>query len=147
MDELKNAIEKILKAGIGLVNQGVESSQEAIEKLAEKGEPLYRQAKESVSDAAEKLKKAYQGSSIPGSLDMLFNGKINTEAFRKAFSQMTKEELDALRALINEYYEAAPTEEEKAALVKGAEDHAEEQPEDKQEENGCESRNDDEPEA
>ncbi len=126
MDELKNAIEKIFKAGIGLVNQGLESSRQAIEKRAEKGEPLYEHAKESVAGAAGKVKKAFMESSIPGGLDMLLNGKMDTQAFRKAFSQMTKEELDALRGLIDEFYASALTEAEKeAAKAEAAEEAGE----------------------
>ena len=51
------SIEKLVKAGIGAVTEGLNLTQDTIDRLAEKGEPLFNQARSSVSEAAEKIRQ------------------------------------------------------------------------------------------
>lgn len=108
MEQLGKDIEKIIKAGIGAVSTGVEKSAEAIEKLAQKGEPLFNQAKSTVCEAAGKLKKAVDDSNIPENISMLFGGKVTVETLTNALRQFTREELDQVKAAIDDMYESAP---------------------------------------
>lgn len=107
MEQLGKDIEKIIKAGIGAVSTGVEKSAVAIEKLAQKGEPLFNQAKSTVCEAAGKLKKAVDDSNIPENISMLFGGKVTVETLISALRQFSKEELDLVKAAIDDMYESA----------------------------------------
>lgn len=104
MEQWTDEIKKVIKAGIGAVATGVEKTQDAIETLAQKGEPLYQQAKSAVCDTAGKIKKAVNDSGIPDAL----SGRPRVDCLIRALQQLTQEELDQLRAAIEEIYPTRP---------------------------------------
>ena len=104
MDQWTDEIKKVIKAGIGAVATGVEKTQDAIETLAQKGEPLYQQAKSAVCDTAGKIKKAVNESGIPDALA----GRPRVDCLIRALQQLTQEELDQLRAALEEIYPTRP---------------------------------------
>ena len=55
MDDMEKSIEKLIKAGIDAVSEGLNITREAVNKIAGKGE-LLDQARSSVSETAEKLR-------------------------------------------------------------------------------------------
>ncbi len=57
MDDMEKSIEKLIKAGIDAVAEGLNITREAVNKIAGKGE-LLDQARSSVSETAEKLRDA-----------------------------------------------------------------------------------------
>lgn len=57
MDDMEKSIEKLIKAGIDAVSEGLNITREAVNKIAGKGE-LLDQARSSVSETAEKLRDA-----------------------------------------------------------------------------------------
>ena len=104
MDQWTDEIKKVIKAGIGAVATGVEKTQDAIETLAQKGEPLYQQANSAVCDTAGKIKKAVNDSGIPDALA----GRPRVDSLIRALQQLTQEELDQLRAALEEIYPTRP---------------------------------------
>ena len=104
MDQWTDEIKKVIKAGIGAVATGVEKTQDAIETLAQKGEPLYQQAKSAVCDTADKIKMAVNESGIPDALA----GRPRVDCLIRALQQLTQEELDQLRAALEEIYPTRP---------------------------------------
>ena len=57
MDDMEKSIEKLIKAGIDAVSEGLNITREAVNKIAGKGE-LLDQARSSVTETAEKLRDA-----------------------------------------------------------------------------------------
>ena len=57
MDDMEKRIEKLIRAGIDAVSEGLNITREAVSKMAEKGE-LLDQARSSVNETAEKLRDA-----------------------------------------------------------------------------------------
>ena len=55
MDDMEKSIEKLIKAGIDAVSEGLNITREAVSKLVEKGEPLFDQARSTVNETAEQL--------------------------------------------------------------------------------------------
>ena len=58
MSEIKDSLKKIVMAGFGAVNVGLEKSQQVLDQLAEKGKDTYDQAVEATRAAADKIKQA-----------------------------------------------------------------------------------------
>ena len=106
MDELK----KILMAGIGAVQTGLEKGQELVDELAQKGEPIFNQAKQSVRDAAGKVKTSYEDSVV----SELISGKFKKETIAGFARQLSKEDLFWLKGAVDGLI-ASAEEEEKAA--------------------------------
>lgn len=104
MEQIGNELKKVLKAGIGAVATGVEKTQGAIESLAQKGEPLYEQAKTAVCDAAGKLKKAVSDSGIADK----FSCRPRVESIINDLRELTQQELDEIRAALEEIYPTRP---------------------------------------
>ena len=57
MDDMEKRIEKLIKAGINAVSEGLNITREAMDKMTEKGE-LFDRARSSVTETAEKLRDA-----------------------------------------------------------------------------------------
>ena len=62
MEDLGQSLDKLIKAGIGAVTEGLSRTQDMVDKLSEKGEPLYNQACDTVSETAEKIRKSVKSS-------------------------------------------------------------------------------------
>ncbi|MBR6706499.1 MAG: hypothetical protein IKI84_07455 [Clostridia bacterium] len=56
MDDMEKRIEKLIKAGIDAVSEGLNITREAVSKMVEKGEPLFDQARSTVNETAEQLR-------------------------------------------------------------------------------------------
>ena len=113
--DIGSGIEKIIKAGIGAVKSGVECSQETIDKWAEKGEPAFQNAKSALNNAAGKLKKAVDESPIPDNLSMMLGGKVTLDTLKNVLRRLTKQELDAVREMIDGLYRDAKDQTEATA--------------------------------
>lgn len=94
MSELK----KILMAGIGAIQTGLEKSQEVIDTLAEKGKPAFDQAAQFTQEAADTIKEEYEKSI----LSEVVSGKFKKETILEAIKKLDKDELLFLRDAIDE---------------------------------------------
>ncbi len=69
MEDLGKGLEKLVKAGIGAVSEGLDFTQDMIDRLAAKGEPLYNQARSSVDETAEKIRETVRKAMSGQELD------------------------------------------------------------------------------
>ncbi len=97
MEELGKSIEKIVKAGIGAVSEGLNRTQEVVDKLAVKGEPLYNQARDTVTDTAEKICQAVKKT---------MESDSPLDDIKHALSQLGKDQLEEIKTFLNDLAKA-----------------------------------------
>ncbi len=91
MDELREGIEKLVKAGIGAVQEGLNASADAVEEFAKKGEPAFNQAKQAFSETASKIAESFKG---------LFDDE-GIDDIKPALTALGREKLQELRDYID----------------------------------------------
>ncbi len=96
MDELGKNLEKLVKAGIGAVSEGLSRTQDLVDKLAEKGEPLYNQARAGINETADIFCKAVKETMEDDDI---------TDEIKHALAQLDREQLEEVSAFLNELME------------------------------------------
>ena len=114
MDQLGKDLEKIIKAGIGAVSEGLSRSAELVDRFAKKGEPLYNQAMDTVSDTAGKMKKTVSD---------ILNAQVPLDQVKNSLKTLGKKELTEVSDFIGQ--RLAGLEEEEKAKEDGAENTVE----------------------
>jgi len=97
MEEFTKDLEKLIKAGIGAVSEGLSKSAKMIDSLAEKGEPLYQQAADAVSQTAGKVKDAVRNT---------WNNN-DMKAVRASIEKLSREQLAQAAQWIDELLKKA----------------------------------------
>ena len=118
MGQLGKDLEKIIKAGIGAVSEGLSRSAELVDRFAKKGEPLYNQAMDTVSDTAGKVKKTVSD---------ILNAQVPLDQIKNSLKTLGKKELTEISDFIGQLLAGFDEEEEKEK-EDGAEDTAENAP-------------------
>lgn len=130
MEQFGDELKKMLKAGLGAVATGMDKAQEAIENLAQKGEPIYEQAKSAVEDAACKIKQAVNDSGIADA----FSCRPKVQDIISDLNELSQEELDEIRAALEEIYPTRPlkreAEAQDACMAEDCENKPEKEPND-----------------
>ena len=121
MDQLGKDLEKIVKAGIGAVSEGLNRSAELVDRLARKGEPLYNQAVSAVSDTAGKVKKTVSD---------IINAPVPLDQVKNSLKTLGKRELTEISDFIGQLLAGLEEEEREKETQKedGAEEAAERVP-------------------
>lgn len=100
MDDMEKRIEKLIKAGIDAVAEGLNITREAVGKMAEKGD-LLDQARSSVTETAEKLRDAVVNN-------VEFRQAVDDA--KRALLRLNKEQLLEVRDFIERLIEAVDKE-------------------------------------
>ena len=103
MEDFTNDLKKLVKAGIGIVSEGLNKSAKMIDSFAEKGEPIYKEAVETVSKTADKVKAAVKNTM--NSSDM--------KALRESLEKLSREQLAQASKWIDDLLHQDPGCEEK----------------------------------
>ena len=98
MDQIGDGLKKMVQAGFGAVATGVEKTQGAITRFAKKGEPIYEQAKSAVTETTDRIKKAVQ----EGKVGEMLSCRPRVESIIRDLQEMTGEELDQIRAALDD---------------------------------------------
>ena len=98
MEDLGKSLEKLIKAGIGAVSEGISRTQDMVDKLSEKGEPLYNQACDTVSETAEKIKK-----SVKSTLEC----RETVDDIKHSLAKLARSQLYEVAAFVRELLETA----------------------------------------
>ncbi len=98
MDEIGKSIEKLVKAGLGAVSEGLNLTQDVVDKLAEKGEPIFDQARSSMNETAEKLRNAVKNNA---------ELKRSAEEIKHSLLRLEKAQLLEIRNFIDSLIESA----------------------------------------
>ena len=103
MEDFTNDLKKLVKAGIGIVSEGLNKSAKMIDSFAEKGEPIYKEAVETVNKTADKVKAAVKNTM--NSSDM--------KALRESLEKLSREQLAQASKWIDDLLHQDPGCEEK----------------------------------
>lgn len=103
MEDFTNDLKKLVKAGIGIVSEGLNKSAKMIDSFAEKGEPIYKEAVETVNKTADKVKAAVKNTM--NSSDM--------KALRESLEKLSRDQLAQASKWIDDLLHQEPGCEEK----------------------------------